>query len=357
MLHLTFLGTSAGIPTKKRNVTALAIECLNPFGSTGNSPSKKNKPWVLVDCGEATQHQLLETNISSHQLAVICITHVHGDHCYGLPGLLASMAMSGRKESLTIIAPQAIKQFIEAVKATTELYLPFEIEFITIESLFESTEPTPLHTVSVPLSPTHHLDIEVIKLSHRVESYGFKITQTVQTIKLDTEKLKADGIEPNAVWGRLQAGEDVTLSNGSQLKSMDYTQRVSQVLNIIVAGDNDSPQLLNEAAKGADLLVHEATYTQAVADKIMSREDAFDPMHTTAKRIASFAQSAKLNNLILTHFSARYQPYDDPESTTPNMADIRLEAEQYYQGNLWLARDFMRFEVNHKVVRQLVTED
>ena len=123
MLHLTFLGTSAGVPTKKRNVTALAIECLNPFGSTGNSPSKKNKPWVLVDCGEATQHQLLETNISSHQLAVICITHVHGDHCYGLPGLLASMAMSGRKESLTIIAPQAIKQFIEAVKATTELYL------------------------------------------------------------------------------------------------------------------------------------------------------------------------------------------------------------------------------------------
>lgn len=206
MLHLTFLGTSAGVPTKKRNVTALAIECLNPFGSTGNSPSKKNKPWVLVDCGEATQHQLLETNISSHQLAVICITHVHGDHCYGLPGLLASMAMSGRKESLTIIAPQAIKQLIEAVKATTELYLPFEIEFITIESLFESTELTQLHTISVPLSPTHHLDIEVIKLSHRVESYGFKITQTVQTIKLDIEKLKADGIEPTAAWGRLQAG-------------------------------------------------------------------------------------------------------------------------------------------------------
>lgn len=353
MLHLTFLGTSAGVPTKKRNVTALAIECLNPFGSAGNPASKKNKPWVLVDCGEATQHQLLKTNISSHQLAVICITHVHGDHCYGLPGLLASMAMSGRKESLTIIAPQAIKQFIEAVKATTELYFPFEIEFISIESLFETTEITQSHTVSVPLSSTHQLDIEVIKLSHRVESYAFKITQTVQTIKLDTEKLKAEGVEPTAAWGRLQAGEDVTLPDGGHLKSLDYTQRVTQTLKVIMAGDNDNPQLLSEAVKDADLLVHEATYTQSVADKIMSREDAFDPMHTTAKRIASFAHSAQLNNLILTHFSARYQPYDDPESKTPNMADIRLEVEQYYQGNLWLARDFMRFEVTHKAVNQL----
>lgn len=353
MLHLTFLGTSAGVPTKKRNVTALAIECLNPFGSAGNPASKKNKPWVLVDCGEATQHQLLKTNISSHQLAVICITHVHGDHCYGLPGLLASMAMSGRKESLTIIAPQAIKQFLEAVKANTELYFPFEVEFITIESLFETTELAQSHTVSVPLSTTHQLDIEVIKLSHRVESYAFKITQTVQTIKLNIEKLKAEGVEPTAAWGRLQAGEDVTLPDGSQLKSLDYTQRVAQVLKVIVAGDNDNPQLLSEAAKYVDLLVYEATYTQAVADKIMSREDAFDPMHTTAKRIASFAHSAQLNNLILTHFSARYQPYDDPESKTPNMADIRLEVEQYYHGNLWLARDFMRFEVTHKAVNQL----
>ena len=354
MLSLTFLGTSAGIPTKKRNVTALAIECLNPFGSP---KGKKNKPWILVDCGEATQHQLLKTNISSHQLVMICITHVHGDHCYGLPGLLASMAMSGRKEPLTIVAPQAIKQFIEAVKATTELYFPFKIEFITIESLFDCHQLAQSSSVSVKLSPTHYLDIEVIKLSHRVESYGFKITQTVQTIKLDTEKLKGEGIEPTAAWGRLQAGEDVTLPDGSQLKSLDYTQRVTQVLKVIVAGDNDNPELLNEAVWDADLLVHEATYTQAVADKIMSREDTFDPMHTTAKRIANFAQSAKLNNLILTHFSARYQSYDDPESHTPNMADIRLEVEQYYHGNLWLARDFMRFEVGPNSVRQLVVDN
>ena len=110
MLTLTFLGTSAGIPTKHRNVTALAISLINPYSKA------KNVPWILVDCGEATQHQLLKTPLSVMQLALICITHVHGDHCYGLPGLLASMAMSGRKHPLTVIAPQAIADYLAAVQ-------------------------------------------------------------------------------------------------------------------------------------------------------------------------------------------------------------------------------------------------
>lgn len=357
MLNLTFLGTSAGVPTKHRNVTALAIECINPFGSPSQQ-NKKKKPWVLVDCGEATQHQLLQTKISSQQLSVICITHVHGDHCYGLPGLLASMAMSGRTETLTIIAPQAIEQFLEAVKLTTQLYFPFDIEFIAIEGLFKQDEkgissPLPIELLSIELSATHYLDIEPIKLSHRVDSYAFKITQTVQTIKLDIDKLNADDIKPTSAWGRLQAGEDVTLEDGRQLKSIDYTQRMTQCVSVVVAGDNDTPKLLTDAVTGADLLVHESTYTQAVADKIMSRPDAFDPMHTTAKHIAEFAQSAELKHLILTHFSARYQPYDDPDSKTPNMADIRQEVEQFYNGKLWLARDFAQFEVSSDGVKPI----
>ena len=190
MLHLTFLGTSAGVPTKSRNVTGLAIECLNPFGNAGHQPSRKNKPWILVDCGEATQHQLLKTNISSHQLAVICITHVHGDHCYGLPGMLASMAMSGRKQPLTLIAPQAIESFLKVLKQTTQLYLPFEINFVAIEELLVSKPNSDANssleteqvsaTVSLDLSATHQLNIEVIKLSHRVDAYGFRLTQTLQ---------------------------------------------------------------------------------------------------------------------------------------------------------------------------------
>ncbi|WP_296405642.1 MBL fold metallo-hydrolase, partial [Psychrobacter sp.] len=275
MLNLTFLGTSAGVPTKNRNVTGLAIECLNPFATHGGQISPKKRPWVLVDCGEATQHQLLKTNISSQQLRVICITHVHGDHCYGLPGLLASMAMSGRKDTLTIIAPKTIKQFLEVIQQTTQLYLPFNIEFIAIEHLFIANTDVQDKVISdsviIQLSASHRLVIEVVRLSHRVASYAFKFTQTLQTIKLDIDKLKAEGIKPSSAWGRLQAGEDVVLEDGRQLKSVDYTKRNSQSLKVVVAGDNDTPALLSEAVANTDLLVHESTYTQAVADKIMSR--------------------------------------------------------------------------------------
>ena len=142
MLKLTFLGTSAGVPTKQRNITALAVESLNPYASNiqNTTQSKKSRPWVLVDCGEGTQQQLLHTKLSLHQLQAICITHVHGDHCYGLPGLLASAAMSGRCEPLIIVAPKAIATLLEAVTLTTELYFPFVISFMAIEDFLTATE-------------------------------------------------------------------------------------------------------------------------------------------------------------------------------------------------------------------------
>ncbi|PNK61362.1 ribonuclease Z [Psychrobacter sp. FDAARGOS_221] len=345
MLQLTFLGTSAGIPTKHRNVTALAVECINPFASKRSQQSGSKKPWVLIDCGEATQHQLLHTKLSGQQLAAVCITHVHGDHCYGLPGLLASLAMAGRTEPLTIIAPKAIEQFMSAIQQTTELYLPYAITYIATENLVaesgQSNQP-----VLFDLSATHQLQIEVTKLSHRVDSYAYSLTQSVETIALDKDKLLASGIEPSPIWGQLQAGEDVITEEGQRLASVDFTLRKQQQLKIVVAGDNDSPNLLRQAVQGASLLVHEATYTQAVADKIAMRVDGFDPMHTTAKSVAQFAQAVNLPHLIVTHFSARYQPYDDPDSKVSNMADIRQEVEKFYQGNVWLARDFAQFEVS-----------
>ena len=151
MLKLTFLGTSAGVPTKQRNVTALAIECLNPYHSgTNQQQNKKSRPWLLIDCGEGTQHQLLHTKLSLHQLHVICITHVHGDHCYGLPGLLASAAMSGRTAPLILIAPKAIATLLDAVISTTELHFPFAINFMAIEDLL--SEPDSKNKAQVTIS-------------------------------------------------------------------------------------------------------------------------------------------------------------------------------------------------------------
>ena len=361
MLQLTFLGTSAGVPTKQRNVTALAVECLNPYQNA--SQTTKKRPWVLIDCGEGTQQQLLHTKLSLHQLVAICITHVHGDHCYGLPGLLASAAMSGRTAPLTIIAPKAIAHYLEAVKSTTELHFSFAIDFIATEDISSNKNTSACdnkqsnndkndsseradHKITIALDNQHSLDIDITKLSHRVPSHAFGITQTVSQRVLNTDKLEAQGIPASKLWGELQQGKDVYTDEGQQLLSIDYVYNNKLRTRIVVAGDNDTPACLSAAVKNTDLLVHEATYTSDVLAKIQSNNPDFDPMHSSAEQIAAFAQDIGINNLILTHFSARYQSFDNPQSSTANMGHIRLEAESAYQGNLWLAEDFAQFRVN-----------
>lgn len=376
MLQLTFLGTSAGVPTKQRNVTALAVECINPYPvtSTQHSPqqhnhqnshqnnhqnsrsnNKKSRPWVLIDCGEGTQQQLLHTKLSLQQLSAICITHVHGDHCYGLPGLLASAAMSGRTEPLTIIAPKAIATLLNAFTLTTELYLPFVIHFMAIEEIVaEQAGSVSLQKVSLNIGG-QQLDIDITALSHRVPSHAFGITQTLNHGVLNTAKLKADGIAAGMLWGKLQRGENVAITDvitgdKRRLLSADYVENRHECTRVVIAGDNDSPQLLTKALSNTDLLVHEATYTADMLDKIKTRLQAqnpdFDPMHSSAQQVGKFAQDIGLKNLILTHFSARYQNFDNPKSNTENMSAIRLDAERVYQGNLWLAADFAQYLVN-----------
>ena len=353
MLTLTFLGTSAGVPTKQRNVTALAVACLNPHTSKTQKDSrsqagyqsKKSRPWLLVDCGEGTQQQLLQTKLSLHQLTAICITHVHGDHCYGLPGILASAAMSGRRQPLTLIAPKAIATLLDAVVETTELYLPYELNFISIEDLL-SKENSDDAKVTIKVDDQQQLIIDVYPLSHRVPSYAFGVTQTISRRTLDTEKLKREGIPASALWGQLQQGKDAITEEGITLRSADYVHNEMQRTKVVVAGDNDTPECLSDAVADTDLLVHEATYTHEALMAIQARNPEFDPMHSSAHIVGTFAQKIGVQNLILTHFSARYQSFDNPESETPNMAYIRLDTQSVYKGNLWMAADFAQYTVD-----------
>jgi len=353
MLKLTFLGTSGGAPTKQRNVTVLAVECLNVHNSGSQQQSssqhssnqnKKSRPWLLIDCGEGTQQQLLHTKLSLRQLTAICITHVHGDHCYGLPGLLASAAMSGRRDPLTLIAPNAIATLLEAIVSTTELYLPFTLDFVSIEDLL--SQESDKGKVTLELDGQQQIMIEVYPLSHRVPSHGFGITQTISHRLLNTDKLKESSIPASPLWGKLQQGEDVITEDGQQLRSADYVHNDMQRTKVVVAGDNDTPECLSAAVADTDLLVHEATYTHEVLMAIQARNPEFDPMHSSAHVVGTFAQKIGVQNLILTHFSARYQSFDNPESETPNMAYIRLDAQSVYKGNLWLAADFAQYTVD-----------
>lgn len=311
-MKFTFLGTSAGTPTKARNVTALALE----YG--------EGRSWYLFDCGEATQHQLLHTRLSLVKLRAVFITHVHGDHTFGLPGLIASASMAGRTEPLAIIGPAPVKLFIETALASTDSNVNYELQFIDV-----STTGFYWDDGAVRVSAT--------ALSHRVPCFGYLVEERRIEKSLLVDKLVADGVPPSKAWGQLHKGEDVTLEDGRHFYSKDYTQLKRRPRKVIIGGDNDKPELLHQVCSEAHLLIHEATYTQAVSDHVGPA-----PQHSSAEQVARFAQAVGLPNLILTHFSARYQFSHD---SAPLIAEIAEEARKFYSGNLHLAKDFAEFEL------------
>jgi len=312
-MELIFLGTSSGTPTKTRNVSATALRM------------KDSKDWYLVDCGEGTQHQILKTKLSLLKLKAICITHIHGDHCYGLPGLLASASLDGRKEPLTIIAPSNIKKLIETVQNFTQLNLSFEIKFIDVENVAGSTI-------------TDDFEIKITELSHRTASYAYAFVEKNIEATLDKDKLIANSILPSPVWGQLQNNQNVTLDDGRELKSKDYLFYTRSPRSIVVCGDNDSPELLKNISPVPDVMVHESTYTEEILLKVGP-----EPQHSSAKRVSEFTQEMGIKNLVLTHFSARFGP---DSSNSPSIADVKNEALKYYSSNLFLANDFDVYWLN-----------
>ncbi|MFO6424202.1 MBL fold metallo-hydrolase [Motilimonas sp. KMU-193] len=310
-MEFTFLGTSAGTPTKARNVTALALRL------------KRSKQWCLIDCGEGTQHQLLHTPYSLAQLGAVFITHVHGDHCFGLVGLLASASMAGRTEPLTIYGPAELSQFIPLTLKLTDTYLSYPVTFIDVAQLDQPVFAAGFKVSAWPLN-------------HRVPCYAWQFVEHDIAHQLDTDKLIAAGIERGPVWGQMQRGEQVTLADGRALNGRDFWQLAQQPRSIIVAGDNDTPECLAEPAATANVLIHEATYSQAISDKIGPA-----PMHTSAAKLAKFAHQAKLDNLVMTHFSARFGG-----KGVSSISILEQEAKRFYHGQLWLAQDLAHYQLN-----------
>jgi len=305
-MEFIFLGTSAGCPTKHRNMTALALK------------QDQGSSWYLIDAGEGTQQQVLKTSLSLYKLKHIFITHMHGDHIFGLPGLLCSRNMSGCLDPIHIYGPQGIKGFILSALGPSQCHPEYDIIFHEITKDRESFE-------------VDDFKIKVIQLSHNITSYAYSFQEAEHIGKLDTAKAQAFGIPAGPLYGDLKNGKSITLENGNTITPSQVIGPNIKGRRFIIGGDNDSPGLLVPELKNCDLLIHESTYT----DKVFQKID-IDLRHSTAKVVASTAESNQVKNLILTHFSVRYQ---DSDSGKYHISEIEDEAKKYFKKNLYLAND------------------
>ena len=275
-MELQFLGTGAGVPAKMRNVSSIALKLLD----------ERNEIW-LFDCGEATQQQILNTTIRPGKIKKIFITHLHGDHIFGLPGLLTSRSFQGGEDELIVYGPKGIKRFIDASISVSYSKLGYPLKVVEFEE-------------DGVLFSDQQFRVEAMKLEHGIPSYGFRITESDQIGELKAEELRAIGVPFGPIFGRLKRGEVVTLEDGRVIDGKNYVSEDIKGRVVVICGDTRFTPKSITLAQNANVLVHEATYE---ADKEKTARQHF---HSTSKQAATIALEANVQQLYLTHISARY---------------------------------------------------
>lgn len=305
-MELLFLGTSAGVPTRARNVTSMLLDLQHPT---------RGGLW-LFDCGEGTQHQMLHTASHPGKLDKIFITHLHGDHLFGLPGLLCSRSMAGNVHPLTIYGPIGIREFVETSLRLSGSWTDYPLEIIEIaEGTVFSDDAW---TVTAAL------------LNHPVECYGFRIEEHDKPGALDGAALAAAGVPSGPLYQQLKRGERVTLQDGRVINGADYLSPPRPGKTLAIFGDTAPCEAALALAQGVDLLVHEATLETAMEEKANSRG------HSSTRQAAQLAHDAQARRLVITHVSSRY----DAQGCAMLLAECRAVFD-----NCELAHDFTQVRV------------
>ncbi len=275
-MELLFLGTSAGVPTRTRNMTSILLNLQQPTLSAS---------W-LFDCGEGTQHQLLKTSYHPGKLDKIFITHLHGDHLFGLPGLLCSRSMQGNPQPLTIYGPKGVREFVEVALRLSGSWTdyPLTIEEISAGEVFRN----------------QHYIVTAWPLNHPVECYGYRIEEQDKPGALNAAALAAAGVPAGPLYQKLKQGLTVELDDGRTLNGSDYLAAATPGKKLAIFGDTAPCPAALELARGVDVMVHETTLEHAMAEKANSRG------HSSTVQTAELAKQAGVGRLIVTHVSSRY---------------------------------------------------
>ena len=298
-MKLVFLGTSAAQPTEKRGLSCICLE--------------RDGEILMFDAGEAAQISYMKSGLGWNKKMKVFVTHLHGDHCVGILGLLQTMSMQNRTEILEIFGPNGIEEFIAANIKVLNFGLSFPILITNIKEgkVFEDKK----------------FSIYACKANHSVTAFSYLFEEKDKPGRFNLDEAKKIGIPEGELWKKLQNGNQIEI-NGKIIKSEQVLGEKRSGKKIGISGDTMPTKELEKFFENCDYLVFDATFLNK------EKQRAQDTCHSTAKQAATIAKSAKVKNLILTHFSARYK--DEAE---------HLQEASKIHDSVITARDLLEIEI------------
>ena len=266
-----FLGTAGSVPTARRAPSALLL--------------RRGGERLLFDCGEGTQRQMLRSSVGLVDLDEVFLTHFHADHTLGLPGMMKTFALRGRDATLTVHGPPGLEELFGSLRAIFgRLTYPYRL---------------------VELRPGDELErdgyvLRAVRVDHRSSAIGYALVEDQRPGRFDVEAATTLGVPPGPLFGALQRGEDVTVPDGRTVRPNQVLGAARSGRRIVLTGDTRPAAGVLEAAQGADVLVHDATFGDEEAER------AEETAHATAREAAELARAAGVRMLVLTHLSNRY---------------------------------------------------
>jgi ribonuclease Z len=295
-LRVTFLGTSGAVPTTERNTSAVFVN--------------REGDQLLFDVGEGTQRQMMRYN-TGFSVSDVFITHVHGDHVLGLPGLLQTWGFNDRSAPLTVHVPRGARTKVENLlhAADTDPAFPVSVNEVGPGEVARDGED---------------YEVRAVASAHRTTAVGYALVEDDRKGRFDRERAEELGVPVGPKFSKLHAGEAVELEDGTVVEPDEVVGPARPGRRVVYTGDTRPTEAVVEAADGADLLVHDATFADDCLDR--ARETG----HATAREAAEVATSAGVQRLVLTHISSRY---------AGDTGRLRREAAEAYDGDLRVARD------------------
>ncbi len=303
-MELQFLGTGAGMPSKLRNTSSAVL----------NLSAEGEGLW-LFDCGEATQHQILHTSLKPRKIFKVFITHLHGDHIFGLPGLISSRSFLGGEEPLHIYGPVGLKEWLMTTLRLTSTHLTYKLI---------------IHEVSEGIVfEDENFVVKANYLKHVIPCFGYRIEQKPLSGRLLIDEVVKAGVPRGPLFKELKDGKDVELPDGRVVLSADVTGAPQTGFTVTILGDTKYCESAVELAKDADILVHEATFDLATGN--LAKEYG----HSTIGDAANVAKEANVKVLIANHISARFMPSD--------IVKLKEQGQAIFP-TLHIAEDFAKYE-------------